>query len=740
MKERHTYYKTGIITLHHNTNYGANMQAFATCKFANEHNYNCEIIDYRLKSQELKTHVGSWLLISWRNDKSKSLKKKIKLAIALLMSIPEKYMRLQRFKRFRRKYCKLSDVCWNEFDVAKKNFGCVVCGSDQVWNPDITEGINPIYFGDILGVKNKVSYAASMGREKYNETDETVAAKLIGKMDYVSVREEKSVEYIEKISGKKVSCVCDPVFLLERSEYIKIAKPIKIKKPYLLVYSVVGNNDMLNAALEFAKKKNLTVVEICQSKNHKQGHIQLSSASPEEFLGAILNAEYVVTNSFHGTAFSIILEKDFYVFDNKGRGSRITDLLTKAGLVDCMVQGEILQKESIDYDKVNENLKQYIEQSKNFLLTALNTSKTPITENCVGCGGCKAVCKKDAISLIKNQQGFIKSYIDSNKCVDCGLCKKACPIENTPLKNEALEVFAYKAKDSLRKKSTSGGAASALAESIINNGGSVYGASLDENFKLSHIRITNKKDIALMQGTKYIQSDMTGVFEQISDDLKTQRAVLFTGTPCQTAAVLNFVNTNKIPQEKLYLCDIICHGVPSPKAFEDYILWLKERETFDKYYFRNKELSWRGDSASVSWDNGIKANKYISSFMNLYYSNLLTDEACFNCKFTTKERVSDITVSDFWGIEDTAAQFEDSLGVSMVLINTQKGRELFDEVKGKKISVNLDNAKQPQLKKPTERPDGYDEFWENYNINSALKKYGAIKDSLKTKIYKLIKG
>ncbi len=731
--------KVGIITVHRNVNYGANLQAFASARFLSNSGFNAEIVDYLPKNLDKDNYLVGWLKSSWDNDENRSFSHRLKLFLALLLSAPDKNKKLKAFYKFREQKCKKSPKYNSLDEVVKANYTDIVCGSDQIWNPDITEGINPIYFGDILGVKNKISYAASLGREKYNETDEISAANLIGKMDYVSVREAKSVDYIEKISGKKVSCVCDPVFLLENQEYIKIAKPIKIKKPYLLVYSVVGNDAMLNAALEFAKNKNLTVVEICQNKNRKHKHIQLSSAAPEEFLGAILNAEYVVTNSFHGTAFSIIFEKNFYVFDNKGRGSRITDLLTKAGLMDCLVQEKIQSKELADYNKVNKNLKTYIEQSKNFLLTALSASKTPITENCVGCGGCKAVCKCQAISLIKNQQGFIKSYIDGNKCVDCGLCKKACPVENTPIKNDVLEVFAYKAKDSLRKKSTSGGAASALAESVINNGGSVYGASLDENFKLSHIRITNKKDIALMQGTKYIQSDMTGIFEQLSDDLKAQRAVLFTGTPCQTAAVLNFVNSKKLSQEKLYLCDIICHGVPSPKAFEDYILWLKRRESFDKYYFRNKELSWRDDSASVSADDGVKSNRFISSFMSLYYSNLLTDEACFDCKFTTKERVSDITVSDFWGIEDTAAQFEDSLGVSMVLINTQKGRELFESAKGKKVSVNLDNAKQPQLKNPTEKPDGYEEFWKNYNINSALEKYGAIKDSLKTKLYKLLK-
>ena len=352
----------------------------------------------------------------------------------------------------------------------------------------------------------------------------------------------------------------------------------------------------------------------------------------------------------------------------------------------------------------------------------------------------KRYAKKDAISLIKNKQGFIKSYIDENKCIDCGLCKKACPTESMPDKNEVIDVFAYKAKDSIRKNSTSGGAAAALAEAVIDNGGVVFGASLNKDFCLNHIEINSKKDIALMQGTKYIQSNMTETFEKIEMALKSEKAVLFTGTPCQNAAVLNYAKIKKLNTDKLYLCDIICHGVPSLKAFSDFITWLKEREEFNEYYFRNKEFSWRGDSASVIGVNGPKRSRYISSFMNLYYSNLITDEACFNCKFTSKERVSDITISDFWGIEKTLPEFEDKLGVSMVIINSEKGKELFENIGGKKKAVSLENAKQPQLKEPTKKPIAYSEFWQNYNIKTALNKYGAIKDNLKTKIYKLIKG
>ena len=732
--------KVGVITVHRNVNYGANLQAFATAKFLTNTGINAEIIDYLPQNLDKDNYLFSWLKLSWQNGKSGSLVHKLKLLLALMLSAPNKNKKLKVFYNFRTNKCNISKKYITLNDVIASGYTDIVCGSDQVWNPDVIGCINPIYFGEFAAVTNKVSYAPSMGRESFNKADEEKAKSLLEKMDYISVREAKSVEYIEKISGKKVTHVCDPVFLLEKVEYEKIAKPIKCKKPYILVYSVVSNTTMLNAAIEFANKKGLEVVEICPNKRRDFKHIQLTSASPEEFLGAIQNAQYVVTNSFHGTAFSLIFNKELYVFDNKERGSRITGLLEKAGLSSRINEERIIEQENVDYSVVENNLKEHIALSKEFLLNALNAKKEPITNNCVGCGACKAVCKKDAISLTKNQGGFIKAYIDSNKCVDCGLCKKACPTINPPQKNDLIEVYAYKAKDSLRKNSTSGGAAAALAEAIIADGGVVIGAHLDNEFNLNHIEIDNKKDIELIQGTKYIQSDMTNAFVKIEAALKENKPVLFTGTACQNAAVLNFAKLQKLNVEKLFLCDIICHGVPSPKVFKDFIAFIKEKESFSEYCFRNKAFSWRGDSACIKTEDGLKKSKYASSFMNLYYSNLITEQSCFNCKFTSKERVSDITISDFWGIENTDKEFEDALGVSMVIINTKKGRALFEKLGGKKKTANLDNAKQPQLSSPTARPDGYNEFWQNYNIKTALNKYGALKDNLKTKIYKLIKG
>ncbi|MBQ8766178.1 MAG: Coenzyme F420 hydrogenase/dehydrogenase, beta subunit C-terminal domain [Clostridia bacterium] len=736
--------KVGIITVHRNVNYGANLQAFASCKYINNLGVDAEIIDYYPKELDKDNYLFSWLKLSYDCGKTKSLPHNLKLAVALAVSAPSKNRRLKGFYSFRKNHCKLSQKFENFRDIVNGGYTDVVCGSDQIWNPDVTKGINPYYFGDINGVNNKISYAASMGKAAYNEDDEKKAGELIKNIDYVSVREANSVEYVSNISGKKVMDVCDPVFLLPKEEYEKVAKPIKVKKPYLLVYSVIKNPEMLESAREYAEENNLTLVEICQDKSRHAKHIQLSTASPEEFLGAVNDARAVVTNSFHGTAFSLIFKKELYVFENKKRKGRISNLLAKAGLEERIVE-DVQKLPTIDYNKVAKKLDDYINTSKEFLKTAVLSSKKPLTDNCVGCGACKAVCKADAISITKDYGGFIKSYIDTGKCVNCNICFRTCPAINIPEKSTPQRILAFKAEDEIRKNSTSGGAASAIADAIINDGGAIYGASLDSEFRLKHIRVEKKEDLSLLQGTKYIQSDMTDCFDSIKNDLKNNKSVLFIGTPCQVAGVRKFITQQKIDEQKLYLCDIICHGVPSPKVFSDYIEWLEktENEKIKKYFFRNKAFSWRGDSSAVETASGLKRSRNVTGFMNLYYSSNITNDACFNCNFTSTDRVSDITVSDFWGIEKEKPEFEDGLGVSMVMLNTEKGKSLFDAIKGESVEATLDNAKQPQLYEPVKKPEGYCDFRQNYKkdgIEYAMKTYGVPKQNLKTKIYNLING
>ncbi len=738
--------KIGITTVHRNVNYGANLQAFASCKFINNSGYNAEIIDYLSKELDKDNYLLSWLKHSYDCGKSNSLLHNLKLSSALALSAPTKYRRLKKFYSFREKYCKLSKKYENITEIENSNYDTIVCGSDQIWNPDITNGIDPIFFGDVGGVSKRISYAASVGKAEYSLLEAQKAIPLIKQLDYCSVREPDSAKYLSELANRNIETVCDPVFLLDKFDYEDLLKKRIIKRDYVLVYSIISNSAMLETAKKYAKDHKLNLVEICANKGRHQKHTQKTDYGPIEFLNAIKYANTIFTNSFHGTAFSIIFEKSFFVFNNKHRGSRITNLMKKAGLGDYMLDEEnpSFPIESIDYSVVKGNLENFISSSKSFLLTALKSNKTLLCNHgCTGCGVCKTACKKDAIRITKDDKGFLKSYIDNEKCVNCKACYNICPAINTPAQYQPTSTYAFKAPDILRKNSTSGGAFAALATTVIDNGGSVYGASLDHNFKLYHKRIEKKEDIVLLQGTKYIQSDITGVFEPLKNDILAGIPVLFSGTPCQIAAINNFVKKEELNTEQLYLCDIICHGVPSPKVFDDYIKWLNTKHVFKKYFFRNKAISWRGDSSAIeAADAQLLHNQNTSAFMNIYYSNNITSDACFECKYTNQKRISDITISDFWGLENINPNFEDSYGVSMVLTNTQKGENLFAQTEGIKETSDIRFAKQPQLEHPTAKPGTYEAFWKNYKTNGfeyVVKHFGFPKKTVKTILYNLIK-
>ncbi|MBE6684090.1 MAG: 4Fe-4S dicluster domain-containing protein [Ruminococcaceae bacterium] len=738
--------KIGIATIYVNTNYGANLQAFATCKYVNSIGYDTYVLDYYSASGRLLP----WLYKSWSNEKNKTFKRKIKLGAALMLSAGWKSKRIEAFKTFRKKYIKATPKYRTAHDCEEFGLDAVICGSDQVWNIGITEGINYVYFGDIQGVKKRISYAASMGKIAFQPKEEKEVKRLVSELDYCSVREEDAAQYLSALTEREVELVCDPVFLLDKSDYEEVSSKRLIKKDYVLLYSVVHNEDLTAIAKDYADKHGIELIEICSAKYKHATHKQIVTYGPSEFLSCFKYAKNVFTNSFHGTAFSLIFEKDFYIVDNKHGGSRITNLLGKVGLSNRLVSEKIDKDfDPIDYSESKKLLSEYVSFSKAFLDKALKSDKKELAGNsCVSCGACASVCKLDAIRLTRTTEGFQIAMIDQNKCVNCGMCQKVCPALNEAEKNQdATEVYAFKANDELRKNSTSGGAFAALAEAVIAQNGVFYGAAQTDDFSVAHIRGESSDDLAKMQGTKYIQSDMTACYAQIENDLKQGRKVLFSGTPCQVDGVKRFIKIKKLPDENFISVDIICHGVPSPAFYQAYMKWL-EKEYGSKvvdYKFRSKKISWRGSSCYAKLANGqeLKNDKKLCGFMNVYYSDNITRESCYNCPYTSKSRVGDLTISDYWGLENLDKSFEDALGVSMILVNTQKGRDLFGQVKGERIEGSVEIANQPQLSRPTGRPQTRDEFWTEYEKNGVkplLKKYGGVKrDSLKTVLYKLKK-
>ncbi len=324
-------------------------------------------------------------------------------------------------------------------------------------------------------------------------------------------------------------------------------------------------------------------------------------------------------------------------------------------------------------------------------------------KNCCGCAKCEAVCPTNAITM-QFKGGHYYPVINKDLCIDCKKCAKEC---NFTLNNNGMPLFAYAVKhnEKIRMQSSSGGAFTALSDYILKNGGRVYGADFDNNMHLCHTLADTPQKRDRMRGTKYIQSDMTGVYKQIRADLKANLPVLFVGTPCQVNAVKSYVGEN----EGLYTADLICHGVPSPEVWKKYIEYIEKKfgKKIKFFSFRNKDIAWRSYSGRITFsDDSVLSNTDLSNaYIELFRYDLTLRECCTSCPFTSLSRVGDITLGDFWGIENVLPEIDDNKGISAVFVNTEKGAKLFEAVKGNlecfKVSSEQIAKRQPNLSRPS---------------------------------------
>lgn len=324
-------------------------------------------------------------------------------------------------------------------------------------------------------------------------------------------------------------------------------------------------------------------------------------------------------------------------------------------------------------------------------------------EQCCGCTACEAICPVDAITMKQDQQGFRYPHINSEICVKCNLCEKVCPFHEKDTQNLPKKIYGGIIADRLSEsKSQSGGLAFCLAENFIRDSGCIYGVAFDENFEVRHFRATTLTEIEPFRKSKYVQSNLSGIFSQIAKDLSAGRKVLFFGVGCQVAGLVSYCKLKHLDTTSLTTVDIICHGVTSPLYWDDYLKLIRKRLKSDiiAYSFRDKEpYGWNSSQSSISLASG----KKIFPNRNFYHS-LLFRRSCNVCHFTNLSRVSDITLGDFWGVEQSHPEIDISnRGVSLILVNTTKGEQLLDEVKEQLIlfESTAEKCMQPQLKGPT---------------------------------------
>lgn len=344
------------------------------------------------------------------------------------------------------------------------------------------------------------------------------------------------------------------------------------------------------------------------------------------------------------------------------------------------------------------------------------------SELCTGCMACYNVCYNEAIKLQEDQEGFLRPYITHENCLQCGLCRDVCPA-NKELTESHIEkqVYACWNNDSLTKQaSTSGGSFTAFAEVILAKGGKVYGAAFNQAFNVEHISVNHSDELGRIRGSKYVQSAINHTYRQIKEDLSSGHLVLFSGTPCQVDALYSFLG--KRFSGKLYTLDLVCHGVPSPKVWHDYIASLekKYKSKIVDIKFRDKTQSWHRYKfkftfeSSKIYTNDLFHDPYSCGFLRNYFLR----PSCHTCKYTNVNRPSDITIGDFWGYGADPHNQDDDTGISMVMLNTTDGCALFDEAKKdmtylrQPIELAL-NGNQP-LREPSMAPQNRDEFWNAY--------------------------
>lgn len=357
------------------------------------------------------------------------------------------------------------------------------------------------------------------------------------------------------------------------------------------------------------------------------------------------------------------------------------------------------------------------------------------SRKCTGCMACYNMCPNNAISIEEKEDGFLYPQIQQEKCINCGICIKTCPIVKKREHIRNSFCYAAQANDAVRQHSSSGGMFQIMAQYIIHQGGVVCGAGFVDG-KVRHIIIDAEEELKTLRKSKYIQSDCSNIYKELKAFIESNRYVLFTGTPCQCAAVKNIYSKN----DNLIVIDILCMGVPSQKLFDRYLYEEMQNDIITHIDFRDKsKYGWSPNLVLALQRNG--KEELIDSAESSYYSAFLDAysirESCTECAFAGKERVGDITIGDFWGIEGFDINISDAKGTSLVLVNTVKGESLWNLIKEqmkslKKFDIDIAFQSNPILKHPTVVSSKRREFLNINGEETIREKYDFLKSNRAT--------
>ena len=638
--------RVGIMTLfHENYNYGAALQAYALQKAIESLGNDVEVLDYDRTAEPID---------SVDNSISGKIKRKLGSIesygdvynLMHLFSSKSRYLpsineRKRKFKEFYQKNLKVSRY-YNLGTIysANSDYDAFVCGSDQVWRPG---SFDPNYYLTFAALgKKKISYAASLGVQKLSRAANKMMVPLIEKLDAVSVREPEAAKILRKC-GVDALVTLDPTLLWDRAFWENVATNTDLENgKYILCYFIGENNSNREIAKQIAKIKGLPLVAIpgisrLLPYDFKYADRNMVEAGPDEFLGMVRDAAVVVTDSFHACVFSTIFEVPFVAVerfsakDANSMNGRVYDFLTMFGL-----ERQLVRKGDVIEPTILEGITPRISEYENL--------------------------KECSWRYLRENLPY--DFVSNNTKID--MPKAVYAAQSTDVEK--------------RKNSSSGGVFYELAKKTLSEGGVVVACKLDDRGKAIHDVCETRYALPQFMTSKYVQSDMQDALKLTEEKLKNGRTVLFVGTPCQAAGLKSYLEAKKINTDGLLCLDIICHGVPSPYVWQEYLNGVVKSERVEpiRANFRHKFYGWRKYAVSIetAYSKIYLRDKDNDLYLRGFLNNIFLRPSCYHCRFKTLMHNTDLTLGDFWHFEQFNSTIkDDDTGVSLVIAQSEKGEK-----------------------------------------------------------------
>ncbi len=508
-------------------------------------------------------------------------------------------------------------------------------------------------------------------------------------------------DFYQRSFGMK-EVIMEALFLQSKASYDDLAMEVNHRGAYVFLDCMSDRSTLVPLAVKYAKSNNMKLIATIDDKKYNRLET-IDIKSPQEYLSLVKNASFVITDSFMSLFFAVLYHKPFITQDCPalpGKNKRFVKRLDLMEHYYAKEEMDITKDYQIKHsEKVDATLHQLKTDASNYLFECLppmvkdcEVEAPPkiMKSECCGCYACKEICPENAITMVADSEGFYYPQVNDN-CNNCNKCVTACVKKENPQTIAMEEGFpkafcAMNVNDGERRKCTSGGVFPLLTEYVIEEKqGVVFGVAYDEEMNVVYGQAETKEEVEKFYGVKYAKAQLDGVYPKVKQFLENGRFVLFTGLPCECAGLKAYLEKD---YENLLVVDLLCHSAASPKVFKKYVDYISDKygSKITNMKFRDKSRGWLLHKASIVFEFEDRTPLTVNARRNNYFRNYLNDNismpGCSNCSFLVRNRVGELTLGDFFGIEKIDKEMFDNNGASLILANTEKGMEVLRAIKG----------------------------------------------------------